>query len=447
MRILICTINFSPELTGVGKYSGEMVEWLVEQGHKVRVVTAPPHYPQWKVHRGYSAGWFSRESRSATMASDGDLEVVRCPLWVPRVPRGWKRVLHLLSFSFSSWPAMLKSVRWKPDLVLLVAPTLFCSPQTLCVARLSGAAAWLHVHDFEIDAAFQLKDFSSSALQRATARLERVLMQSFDRVSAISERMVQRLIAKGVDEPRCILFPNWVDTSFIYPLQETAPLRAELGISDDSVVALYSGSLGKKQGMQLLLDVSRRIPARHKVQFVFCVDGPGREQFAEAANESGNVMVLPLQPISRLNELLNMADIHLLPQLACAADLVMPSKLTGMMASGRPVLATADPGTQVAEILWQKGLVTRPGSPEEFASALVRLAENPDLRRRLGQKARDYAVSHMDQNRLLARVEKQMLQASSIRSVDGPRESASFAPGEMPDAESVFAAKEAGSGK
>jgi colanic acid biosynthesis glycosyl transferase WcaI len=380
------------------------------------------------------------------MSSLGQLEVIRCPLWVPRTPRGWKRVLHLLSFSFSSWPAMLKIVRWKPAVVLLVAPTLFCAAQTLCVARLSGAVAWLHVQDFEIDAAFQLRDFSSSALQRFIRGVERVLMRSFDRVSAVSERMVERLVAKGIDETRCILFPNWVDTSLIHPLPQAVPLRAELGISEESVVALYSGSLGKKQGLTLLLEVSRRLGVRHNVQFVFCVDGPGREQFAKAAKESGNVIVLPLQPMARLNELLNLADIHLLPQLACAADLVMPSKLTGMMASGRPVLATAEPGTQIAEILSQRGLVTRPGNPEEFASALIRLAENPDLRNRLGRRAREYAVSHMDRNLLLARFEG-CLQTSVRCSVDRRREPVTFAANETPDAESVFAAKEASSGE
>ena len=178
-------------------------------------------------------------------------------------------------------------------------------------------------------------------------------MRSFDHASAISEKMVQRLVAKGVDESRCVFFPNWVDTSVIYPLQHPVSLRVELGIADDSVVALYSGSLGKKQGMELLLDVSQRMAARPEIRFVFCVDGPSREQFAQVAKESRNVVVLPLQPMSRLNELLNIADIHLLPQLACAADLVMPSKLTGMMASGKPVLANGRNGGPSASLSGQ----------------------------------------------------------------------------------------------
>lgn len=61
MKILVYGINYSPELTGIGKYTGEMVEWLAAQGHEVRVITAPPYYPQWQVGENYSARRYKRE--------------------------------------------------------------------------------------------------------------------------------------------------------------------------------------------------------------------------------------------------------------------------------------------------------------------------------------------------------------------------------------------------
>src|SRR5207302_484402 len=120
--------------------------------------------------------------------------------------------------SLSCWPVMLMHIFWRPDVVLLIEPTLFCGPQTLCVARLSGAAAWLHVQDFEVDVAFELQDFSSAKLQHSIRMLERFLLRRFNRVSAISDRMVERLSSKGVDALRIVLFTNWVNTSEIYPL-------------------------------------------------------------------------------------------------------------------------------------------------------------------------------------------------------------------------------------
>jgi colanic acid biosynthesis glycosyl transferase WcaI len=120
-------------------------------------------------------------------------------------------------------------------------------------------------------------------------------------------------------------------------------------------------------------------------------------------------MLLPLQPNARLNELLNLADIHLLPQLADAADLVMPSKLTGMMASGRAIIATARASTQVATVVEGRGVVTAPGDVDEFVRALVDFAEDHNLRLRMGKAAREYAIEHLDHEQILGRFERSML--------------------------------------
>ena len=121
MKILIYGINYAPEPTGIGKYTGEMAEWLAGRGHEVTVVTAPPYYPAWKVAPGYSSFLYRREIRNG-------VRVVRCPLWVPRRPTAVKRLLHLLSFALSGAPVVWAHAFWKPDVVFAVAPALFCAP-------------------------------------------------------------------------------------------------------------------------------------------------------------------------------------------------------------------------------------------------------------------------------------------------------------------------------
>ncbi len=306
---------------------------------------------------------------------------------------------------------MLMQIPWRPDVVLLIEPTLFCSPQTLCVARLSGAAAWLHVQDFEVDVAFELKDFSSSALKRSIQMVERFLMRKFNRVSAISDRMVERLPSKGVDPIRTVLFPNWVNASEIYPLSVANSLRKELGVSETAIVALYSGNMGLKQGLNLLIEASRQLVSRPDIVFVLCGDGPYRDTLTKMASDVANVRFVPLQPTSRLNELLNMADIHLLPQVGGAADLVMPSKLTGILASGKPVVATVEEGAQLANLLVGRGLCTRPGDATAFAAAVVRLADHRELRLRMGNEGRKYAITHMNYDQILTRFESLLLEA------------------------------------
>jgi colanic acid biosynthesis glycosyl transferase WcaI len=418
MRILINSINFAPELTSTGKYTGEMAEWLAERGHEVRVVSAPPHYPQWRTAEGYCSWRFKREKLNASAKSPSGVDIFRCPLWIPRVPRGWRRILYLASFSVSSWPVMLMQIFWRPDVVLLIEPTFFCSPQTLCVARLSGAVAWLHVQDFEVDVAFELQDLSSRKLHQAVRMLEHFLLGRFNRASAISGRMVERLSSKGVDTLKTFLFPNWVDTSEIYPLITPSPMRRELGISEQAIVALYSGNMGLKQGLHLLIEASRWLVHRSDITFVLCGEGPHRNALVEMAAKARNISFLPLQPTGRLNELLNMADIHLIPQVAGAADLVMPSKLTGIMASGKAVLATAHEGTQLAKVLAGRGVCTRPGDVTAFTAAVARLADDRELRLQLGREARKYALTHLNRDDILTRFELSLMEACG-RSVTG----------------------------
>lgn len=387
MKILLYGINFSPELTGIGKYTGEMAAWLAAQGHDVRVVTAPPYYPAWAVSPGYSGRAWRTEVWQG-------VAVWRCPLWVPHQPGGLKRLLHLASFALTSLPVMLRQLLWRPQVVWVVEPALFCAPAAVVVARLSGAKAWLHVQDFEVDAAFSLGLLKGAWMQRLVAGAERWLMRRFDVVSTISQRMHQRLLDKGVAPAKAVVAANWVDISAITVGESRNQFRAEMEIEPTAVVALYSGNMGAKQGLELLADVARLSP---ELVFVFCGNGVGRVDLVQRCAGLNNVHFLDLQPMARLNELLAMADVHLLPQRADAADLVMPSKLTGMLASGRPVLATAHLGTELANVVAQNdcGVVVPPEEAHVFADALLSLAQDAPTRARMGAAARHYAETNL----------------------------------------------------
>ena len=424
MHILIHGINFSPELTGIGKYSGEMAEWLSAQGHEVRVVTAQPYYPHWKVAEGYVNGWRVYRSGLNPTGSvsetqqcqdtpghnlkHGSLVIYRCPLWVPSKPSGLKRLIHLASFALSSFPIMLRQIFWRPDVVWVVEPTLFSAPQAWLVARLCGAQAWLHVQDFEVDAAFELGILKSAKLRKVILTLDRVLMRRFDVVSTISNKMLERLRLNGVDE-RCIFpFPNWVNLELIKPHVGQNSFRAEWAIADGQVVALYSGNMGEKQGLEIVLEVAAKLAGHAEIVFVLCGDGAAKTSLFAEFSHLTNVQWRSLQPLDKLNELLNLADIHLLPQRADAAGLVMPSKLTGMLASGKPIVATALPETQEAEVLKQCGLVVAPGEVDALAEAILLLAGDVALRNSYGDKARAFAENHLGLELILSQFERKL---------------------------------------
>lgn len=404
LRVLIYGLNFAPELTGIGKYTGEMAAWLAERGHEVRVVTAPPYYPEWKVKQGYSS-WRWRTEKGAT------LSIWRCPLWVPRSAGGLKRIVHLLSFAASSLPVMLRQAFWRPDVVWTVEPTLAGGPIAALVTGLCGARSWLHIQDFEVDAAFSMGLLKGGIKQRLALGSERWLMRRFDRVSTISGRMMDLARSKGLRDDQLVLLPNWVDMSLIKP-QTSSGYRAELGIAPVTTVALYSGNMGNKQGLEVLASVARLLKEESSITFVFSGDGTGKQDLVDRCQGLPNVHFLPLQPLRRLSDLLALADVHLLPQRADAADLVMPSKLTGMLASGRPVIATAAPGTELAAVVQDKagcGLVVPPEIPAAMAQALLDLASDPERRKRMGLSGRAYAQTDVDRDAVLQRFETELL--------------------------------------
>ncbi len=401
MKLLFYSLNYSPELTGIGKYSGEMAAWLATRGHSVKVVSAPPYYPDWKVGQGYSASSFQEE------VLDG-VQVCRAPIWVPEKPRGITRLIHLASFAVSSLPVLLRNVFWRPDVVWVVAPAFFCAPGAILVSWLSGSRSWIHIQDYEVDAAFDLGLLKGNLLRKVVLRLERFVLGRFKVVSTISHRMLDRARDKGVSPDRLVFFPNWVDISSVNPGLRANRYRSELNIPDQAVVGLYSGNMGGKQGLEILAEVARLCADNASLFFVFCGNGAGRSDLESACRDLKNVRFLDLQPLERLGELLASADIHLLPQRADAADLVMPSKLTGMLASGRPVVATAHAGTEVARVVDGCGLIVPPEDAEAFSAAVSSLADDVDLRNRLGIAARNYAEANLDKEAVLRRFEEDL---------------------------------------
>jgi colanic acid biosynthesis glycosyl transferase WcaI len=424
LRILIYGLNFFPEITGVGKYTSEMAAHLAGQGHQIKVITSHPYYPQWKISREYQGwkytkeDWALKDKSSPNASANGiektvhsaktkiGIEVYRCPLWVPANPSGLKRIIHLLSFAFSSLPICLSQVLWKPDLVFCIAPTILTAPTGLLTASLCGSKTWLHIQDFEIGAAWSLGFLTpQSILHNLVDKLFHAIIKRFDLVSTISNKMVDHLIDAGLSKNKTVLFPNWVDTSLIYFNSESNHYRKLFNITRQEKVVLFSGSMNWKQGLPIVIEAARALTSKENIHFILCGEGQSRQELERQAAGLPNVHFLPLQPIEMLNQLLNTADIHLLPQLAASADLVMPSKITAILASGRPVIATANSGTEIGDLIHQAGLLIPPENSAALAEGISYLADHPEICKKMGLQARKIAESQLSCLKILTNLD------------------------------------------
>ncbi|MCK1368277.1 WcaI family glycosyltransferase [Bradyrhizobium sp. 62] len=412
MKILAYGLNYAPELTGIGKYSSELCEWLAGRGHTVAMVTAQPYYPTWKVADGYNNRSYQHEIRN-------QVSVHHCPLYLPgNLPAGKRgRILSHASFAASSIPKILSSAySLKPDVLLAVTPSFLIAPTAFAVAQLSGAASWLHIQDFELDAAFELGMLEGSALRRTAMSMESFILRRFDRVSTISPRMIERLHDKGASPKNSIEFRNWVDTDFISPADRMTELREQLGLTDRHIVALYSGSIAAKQGIETLAEAAAELKDKApEIVFVFCGGGALLNHLVELSSTLSNVKFLDLQPNERMQELLATADIHLIPQRAQVADLMLPSKLAPILASGRPAVAMAKAGTQLATEIEGAGIAVSPSDPRGLSEAILKLARDSAMRARMGERGRVLACERWRKETILGAFEKQLGELVALR--------------------------------
>ena len=399
MRLLVVSLNYAPEPVGIAPYSTGLAETMAARGHAVEVIAGQAYYPQW--HR------YPDQPPPGKRSIENGVGVVRVRHYIPAQPGGLKRVLHLLSFSLTAlWPALRTARKLKPDAVFVAAPSLLSVPVAWLAAKIGGGKLWVHVQDFEVEAAFATGQIGEAGLLARLARgVENTILKLADRVSSISPQMVARLGAKGIPPARRYELRNWANAGFAPDAAEAARYRSEWGL-EDRKVALYSGNIAQKQGIEIVIDAARLLAARGDIAFVICGNGPNRKRLAALAEGLGNVQLHDLQPAERMGGLLSLAHVHLLPQIAGAADLLLPSKLTNMLISGRPVVATADPGTGLASEVEGCGIVTPPGDAAALAQAIAELIDDPERAHALGAAAAARAAERWDQQAILARFEQ-----------------------------------------
>jgi colanic acid biosynthesis glycosyl transferase WcaI len=291
---------------------------------------------------------------------------------------------------------------------MLVAPALLAAFPALIAARLSHAQSWLHIQDFEVEAGFATGQMGqNSLLGRCALWLERRLISRFDRVTSISPEMCNKIVMKGIEPSRIREMRNWASIDDIVP-QEGSSYRAKWNIRTTHV-ALYSGSIARKQGIETVIDAARTMADREDLTFVICGNGPSRGDLERLAADLPNIQFHDLQPIAKLSELMNLATVHLLPQKRDAADLVLPSKLANMLASGRPVVAGVDPGRGLAREVEGAGLICPPEDGASMAMAIERLIADRNLYRSCATEARARAEQRWSKASILAAAERELL--------------------------------------
>lgn len=397
MKILIYGINYSPELTGIGKYTSEMAEWLSNNNYDVDVITGMPYYPEWKIHKEYKHSLWKKEVKNG-------VNIFRCPLYVPKNVNSIKRIVHELSFLFTScfrWIGCLFKKNY--DLIICINPPFHLSIYPFLYSCFKKTKIVTHIQDLQIDAAKDLNMLGNNTAINFMLKLESFFLNRSDYISTLTDGMKNKISHKGIKDEKIIIFPNWVDIENINVLSKDKSLRSKFHLRNDDFIILYSGNIGKKQGLDLLLEVADDYRNNDKIKFLIVGSGVELPNLKQIASDKklDNVHFHPLQPYHLLPSLLATADVHIILQKKGASDLVMPSKLTGILASGGCAIVSAEKYSSLYRIIEENniGLLCGPESHSDLKKIIDKaLTYNLTT---IKNNARKYAVKNLSQDYIM----------------------------------------------
>ena len=248
--------------------------------------------------------------------------------------------------------------------------------------------------------AVELKRLESPALVGLLRVLTRFYLSRADVVVAIGETMRARLEVKGVRPDRLRVISNWVDTAAIQPDSNGAEWAREQGL-DSRFVVMHSGNVGHAQDLDSLIRAATFLRDLENLRIVVIGSGARHADVVDLADRlEVDVQFLPYQPRERLAQSLSSADIHVVGLAAGLAGYVVPSRLYGILAVGRPVIVHADEDSEAAKIVRDNGvgLVVPPGRPELLAAAIRSAYEGRFDLGQMGASARTYAVAQASRN-------------------------------------------------
>lgn len=393
-------INYAPEVTGIAPYTTGFAEGMARAGHDVSVVTALPHYPEWRIAAGYE------DAHRAPTVING-VRVRRVKLHVPVNPTPRGRILLEASFA----QAAVRAPWGRPDLVVAVSPTLLSTAVVIGRSRLLRVPCGVIVQDLYSSGVVETGAMSGR-LATAAARFEGAVLSSATGVSLIHDRFVNNVVKLGVDRSAINVVRNWTHIEQRITHTSDDDVRAAFGWKRDEIVAIHTGNMGVKQGLENVVAAGKLEDRSNgdemKVRFVLIGDGNQRKMLEQQARGLRQVDILDPVPEDQFRRVLGAADVLLVNEKPGVGEMAVPSKLTSYFVSGKPVVAATDPNSGTAHEIDVSGggLRIPPGDPGALLAAVRNMGTDRQTAERLGAMGRRFATETLDAGTAVDRYEQ-----------------------------------------
>lgn len=396
--MLFLTVSYSPEKTGTGAYTGALAAGLAEHGYRVSANVSQPHYPEWTVREGYSQ--FTRKE-----LVDG-VAVSRHRHYVPTVPRGLRRLIYELTFG----ARLVFSRMGRPRVVIAVSPALFSTAMAILRVRLTSRRtpiiAW--VQDIYTLGLSETGEGGDSTL-KLTRWVEAKTMRTVDRIVVIHQRFADYVIKEfGVDPEKVTVIRNWTHLEPAQSAVEAKFAKEQLGWPTDVILAVHTGNMGAKQGLENIIDAARHADEHcAPVHFILVGDGGERRKLVELASGVSRLTFVPPLDAEQYRLALIAADILIVNEKPGVSAMAVPSKLTSYFDAGRPVIAATDPGGITAYEVNSAGagVVVPAGEPQLLLDAVLAIGADPDRAKEFGLNGVRYRQQVLGQDAALSQFE------------------------------------------
>ena len=393
VRILLLNLYYPPDTSATAKMAQTVVDAL-SAAHEVTVVCGRPSYEPterraWRLWRTETAGG-SLQAAKAKIIRVGSTDYSRTEMR--------RRVLNYLTYVALSVPV---SLFVRCEVVLGMTDPPFEGIVAALVALLKGKPLVYNVRDLYPDMAMGGSIVKPGLLTKVWEMLHRWALRRSKRVVVLGEDMRARIVAKGVKAERVTVVRDGAEIceAESSPAVDFEVVRAIRG--DFKFVLLHAGNLGFYGAWETLVAAARKL-ADEGIGLVFVGDGAQREQVKGAAADCTNVRFLPFFPAGKISSVLAAPDAHVVTVKRGLEGVIVPSKMYGILAAGKPIVAVAPPDTDVAKIGEERGFAVSadPDDALRLADVIRQVSRNAEKLRRMGEAARAAAPDYDRTNEL-----------------------------------------------
>ncbi|WP_346848623.1 MULTISPECIES: glycosyltransferase family 4 protein [unclassified Clostridium] len=404
MKILFLTQYCPPEVGAPQNRIFEFAKQLKKFGHEVTILTAMPNYPRGEIFEEYRGKKIVKET------IDG-IDIVRTGIYATKSKDFVKRLRNYLSFTWSSVFSGAKHIE-EQDVIITESPPLFLGWSGYVLSKMKKAKFVFNVSDLWPESAVKLGVLHNKAMIKASTWLEEFCYRKAAAVTGQTKGIVDNIVSRGFDKNKVHIITNGVDTEFFKKENKSEEFRESIGIEDKFAV-VYAGIHGIAQGLEVLVDAAEIIKEEKEIQIVFIGEGPEKPMLMNRVKEKKleNVTFLPMQHKKDMPKIIASMDATVVPLKKL--DIfkgALPSKMFENLASEIPIVLAVEGEAENLINSAKAGIVVEPENSKEIAEAILRLYKDKELREKLGENGREYAIRNFSREAIARKLENILLE-------------------------------------